>query len=80
MNRRFLLVPLGHLQAAEKAVVKVATQSLKGQFAARGRGPSFGSSLPRGKTGPATFIQRLLCFPFSGTKLCCLFHYTVQTI
>lgn len=35
-NRRFFLVPLGHLQAAEKAVVKVATRSLKGQFAARG--------------------------------------------
>lgn len=38
---------LGHLWAAEKAVVKVAAWRLKGQCAARGEGPSFGSRLPR---------------------------------
>lgn len=60
-NRHFFLVMLGHLWAAEKAVVKVAAWRLKGQCAARGWGPKLRVQFAQGEQDLANDSYRGFC-------------------
>lgn len=58
-NRRFLLVPQGHLQAAEKCCLKGGhDRALRASFAARGRGPKLRPVYPEENRGLANDSYR----------------------
>ena len=74
-NRHFFLVMLGHLWAAGKAVVKVAAWRRKGQCAARGWGPSFGSSLLRESRAWQMIPTEACVFPIFWYKIYFIIRY-----